>query len=450
MGRPVAGYQARHAKGSMAGNKKELNSQSTLRFVMRALRHRNYRLFFAGQGISLIGTWMQRIAMSWMVYRLTNSPFLLGLVGFAGQIPTFLFASFAGVFVDRWDRHRLLLATQTLAMVQASLLAFLTLTGLVAVWHIFALAVCLGLVNAFDTPTRQSFVIDMLENKEDLGNAIALNSFMVNGARLVGPSLAGITVAAFGEGICFLFNGLSFLAIIISLLAMKIHRKAEKSVRTHPFQGLKEGYRYAFGFAPIRYLLMILALSSFMGMPYVILMPIFARDILHGGPHTLGFLMGAAGVGALISASYLASRKSVFGLERVIVFGSAMFGCGLIFFSLSRYMLLSLAFMLLTGFGMMTVLTSCNTILQTIVDEDKRGRVMSLYAMAFMGVVPLGSLMGGSLASRIGAPATLMFGGICCIAASFLFARKLPQLRRITRPVYIDRGIIRDVQTELQ
>ena len=415
---------------------------------MRALRNRNYRLFFAGQGVSLIGTWMQRIAMSWLVYRLTNSPFLLGLVGFAGQIPTFLLASFAGVFIDRWDRHRLLLATQTIAMVQASLLALLTLTGLVAVWHIFVLAICLGLVNAFDTPTRQSFVIDMLEDKEDLGNAIALNSFMVNGARLVGPSLAGITVAAFGEGICFLLNGLSFLAIIVSLLAMKIDRKIRKGASTHPFQGLMEGYRYAFGFAPIRYLLLLLALTSLMGMPYMVLMPIFARDVLHGGPHTLGFLMSAAGIGALVSASYLASRKSVLGLGRVIVFGSVMFGCGLIFFSLSRYMLLSLAFMLLTGFGVMTVLTSCNTILQMIVEEDKRGRVMSFYAMAFMGMVPFGSLMGGCLATRIGAPGTLMFGGICCIAASFFFARKLPLLRKATRPIYIDRGIIRDVPTE--
>ena len=432
----------------MSVRDKESGNQNTLRFVMRALRNPNYRLFFAGQGISLIGTWMQRIAMSWLVYRLTNSAFLLGLVGFAGQIPTFLFASFAGVFVDRWDRHRLLLATQVLAMVQASLLALLTLTNLVAVWHIFVLAICLGLVNAFDTPTRQAFVIEMLDDRKDLGNAIALNSFMVNGARLVGPSLAGITVAAFGEGICFLLNGLSFLAIIISLLAMKIHRKAERSVRAHPFQGLKEGYRYAFGFAPIRYLLMMLALMSFMGMPYAVLMPIFARDILGGGPHTLGFLMGAAGIGALISASYLASRKSVVGLGRVIVFGSAMFGCGLIFFSLSRYMLLSIVFMVFTGFGMMTVLTSCNTILQMIVDEDKRGRVMSLYAMAFMGMVPFGSLMGGSLASRIGAPATLMFGGTCCIAASFLFARKLPELRRVARPIYVDRGIVKGMPTE--
>ncbi len=434
----------------MTGYKKEANSRNTLKFVMRALRHRNYRLFFAGQGTSLIGTWMQRIAMSWLVYRLTDSAFLLGLVGFAGQIPTFLFASFAGVFVDRWDRHRLLLATQTLAMVQASLLAVLTLTGFVAVWHIFVLAVCLGLVNAFDTPTRQSFVIEMLEDRNDLGNAIALNSFMVNGARLVGPSLAGIAVAAFGEGICFLLNGLSFLAIIVSLLAMKMDRRIKKGRSLRPLQGLKEGYRYAFGFAPIRYLLLILALSSFMGMPYVVLMPIFARDILHGGPHTLGFLMGAAGIGALVSASYLASRKSVLGLGRVIVFGSAAFGCGLISFSLSRSMLLSLGFMLLTGFGMMTVLTSCNTILQTIVEEDKRGRVMSLYTMAFMGMVPFGSLMGGSLATRIGAPGTLMFGGICCIAAAFLFARKVPLLREATRAVYVDRGILSDTREEVE
>jgi MFS family permease len=416
-------------------------------FVMRALRHRNYRLFFAGQGTSLIGTWMQRIAMGWLVYKLTGSPFLLGLVGFAGQIPTFLFASFAGVFVDRWDRHRLLVVTQAMAMVQASVLAMLTLTGFVAIWHIFVLAIFLGFVNAFDTPTRQSFVIDMLEDKKDLGNAIALNSFMVNGARLVGPSLAGLAVAAFGEGICFLLNGLSFLAIIVSLLAMRIERlKVKKSASTHPLKGLKEGYRYAFGFALIRYLLIMLALSSLMGMPYSVLMPVFARDILHGGPHTLGFLMGAAGIGALISAGYLASRKSILGLGKVIVFGSAVFGSGLILFSISRYLPLSLLFMLFTGFGMMTVLTSCNTILQTITDEDKRGRVMSLYTVAFMGMVPFGSLMGGTLATYIGAPATLAFGGICCIGASLFFAGKLPMLRREARPVYINRGIISNIQ----
>ncbi len=433
----------------MERTRSEPHTRSTFKFVVRALGHRNYRLFFAGQGTSLIGTWMQRIAMSWLVYRLTSSPFLLGLVGFAGQIPTLLFASFAGVFIDRWNRHRILLATQTLAMIQALLLAVLTLTGLVAVWHIFVLAICLGLINAFDTPARQSFVIDMLEDKEDLGNAIALNSFMVNGARLLGPSLAGVAVAAFGEGICFLLNALSFLAIVLALLAMRIQSRPRVPVTSRPVQGLKEGYRYAFGFAPIRYLLMLLGLTSVMGMPYAVLMPIFARDILHGGAHTLGFLMGAAGIGALISAAYLASRKSIAGLGRVIVFGSAAFGCGLISFSFSRHLSLSLAFMMVTGFGMMTVLTSCNTVLQTIVDEDKRGRVMSFYTMAFMGMVPLGSLMGGSLASRIGAPHTLMFGGACCIAAACLFARKLPLIHAMVLPIYRERGIIGEVPTQV-
>ena len=403
-----------------------------LKFVTRALSHRNYRLFFAGQGLSLIGTWMQRLAAAWLIYRLTNSPFLLGLAGFVGQLPLFVFASLAGVFVDRWDRYRVLLVTQVLSLIQASLLAALTLSNRVAVWHVFVLAACLGVINAFDMPARQSFVIDLVgRRKDDLPNAIALNSVMVNGARLAGPFLAGLTVAALGEGICFLLNALSFLAIVVALLLMNLTGGKRGGSRTHAWAGLVEGYRYAFAFPPIRYTLIVLALVSLMGMSYQVLMPIFAGKVLHSGPSTLGFLMAAAGVGALASAANLASRRSAAGIEKMIVLGSALFGLGLVAFSSSRHMAASLAAMLVTGFGMMTALTSCNTMLQTAVDEDKRGRIMSLYAMAFQGMTPFGGLLAGTLASRVGAPHTVMVGGLCCVVTSLFFAGKLPVIRRM-------------------
>lgn len=413
-----------------------------LRLIFRALSHRNYRLFFGGQSISLIGTWMQQIAMSWLVYRLTHSAFLLGVVGFTGRIPTFLFAPLAGVLVDRWSRHRLLVITQILSTIQALILAFLVLTGMITVWHIIFLSLFLGFVNAFDVPVRQSFVVDMVEKEEDLGNAIALNSSMGTSARLFGPSIAGILIAAVGEGMCFLLNGLSFLAVIAALLAMKIPRRKREIQNRQVIQGLKEGFSYAFGFAPIRSLLLLLGLVSLMGMPYQVLMPIFAGKILHGGPHTLGFLMAASGCGALAGTIYLASRKSVLGLGRIIVISSSLFGIGLIAFSLSRVFWLSFLLMLLTGSGMMVQMASTNTVLQTIVEEDKRGRVMSFYAMAFMGMVPFGSLLAGSLANNMGAPYTVMIGGIACIFGSVMFAKKLPSLRKIARPVYVEKGII--------
>ena len=413
-----------------------------LRLIFRALSHRNYRLFFGGQGVSLIGTWMQQIAMSWLAYRLTNSALLLGVIGFTSRIPTFLLASLAGVLADRWNRHRILVITQTLSMVQAMILAILVLTETVAVWHIVSLSLLLGLINAFDIPARQSFVVDMIERGEDLGNAIALNSSIVNGARLIGPSIAGILIATLGEGMCFLLNGLSFIAVIVALLAMKIVPKQRKIQGSQVFQGLKEGFSYAFGFAPIRSVLLLLALVSLMGMPYTVLMPIFAENILHGGPQALGFLMGATGVGAIAGSIYLASRKSVLGLGRIIVISSNLFGIGLIAFSLSRLFWLSSLFMLLTGFGMIVQMASSNTVLQTIVEEDKRGRVMSFYTMAFMGMVPFGSLLAGSLANNIGAPQTVMIGGVACILGSVMFAKKLPSLRKVARPIYIEKGII--------
>ena len=413
-----------------------------LRVLFRALSHRNYRLFFGGQGLSLIGTWVQVIAMSWLVYRLTNSAFLLGMTGFVGQIPTFLFAPLAGVLVDRWNRHHILLVTQTLSMVQALLLAVLDLTGTILVWHIILLILMLGFVNALDAPARQAFVVEMVEKREDLSNAIALNSFLFNGARLIGPSIGGILISIVGEGICFLLNGLSFFAVIIALRAMKIERKKSLIPSTRVAKGLKEGFDYAFGFAPIRFILLFLGLISLAGMPYTILMPIFAKDILHGGPQTLGFLMAATGTGAVAGALFLASRKSVLGLGRVIVIASGVFGTGLIAFSLSHVLWLSLLILVLTGLGMMVQMASSNTILQTIVEDDKRGRVMSFYTMSFMGVAPFGSLLAGSLAEAIGAPNTVRIAGISCLLGSYLFARRLPLLRGMIRPIYLRKGII--------
>jgi MFS family permease len=425
-----------------------LNKQGALQFAGRAFGHRNYRLFFAGQGTSLIGTWMQQIAMSWLVYRLTGSPALLGLIGFITMAPMFFVTSIAGVFVDRWNRRRLLLLTNLLAMIQAAVLGVLTLTGHVAPLHIFVLGFCLGFVNAFDMPTRQAFLVDMVEGKEDLNNAIALNSAMFNGARLVGPALAGLTVAVFGEGICFLINSVSFLAIIVALLAMKIIPRAKKTAASRPFEGFKEGCRYVFGFLPIWYCIMILALMNLIGMQHSTLMPVFAKDVLHGGAHTLGFLVSASGIGALLSALYFASRKSVVGLERFTSVALGLFGCANMVFSFSRSLTLSLFAMVVSGACMMTVLLTCNTIIQTVVEEDKRGRVMSFHAMASVGTMPFGSLIAGTMAAHLGAPHAVLISAGCCVAGSFFFARKVPSLRSAIRPVYVALGIIKEMPAE--
>ncbi len=425
----------------MASNN-PLTAFKGLKSIYRALQHRNYRLFFGGQSISMIGTWMQIIAVNWLTFRLTHSMFLLGVVGFTSRIPTFVLAPFAGVLIDRWNRHRILVVTQILSMIQALLFALLILTDTIAIWHIIFLSLLLGIINTLDQPTRQTFVIDMVENEEDLGNAIALSSSIGTSARFIGPSIAGILIATVGEGICFLLNGLSFIAVIMSLLAMKIIPKKSQRKSTPVWQGLKEGFDYAFGFSPIRSMLLLLALVSLMAMPYMVLMPAFARDILHGDAHTYGFLMAAEGFGALAGAIYLASRKSVLGLERIIVIGSGLFGMGLIIFSLSRVYWLSLLLMIFVGFGIMLSVVPCNTALQTIVEEDKRGRVMSFFTMAFFGMMPFGSLLAGSLANKIGAPATIMIGGISCILGSALFAIKLSSFRSLMRPIYVKKGII--------
>lgn len=397
--------------------------------IIRALSSRNYRLFFAGQGISLIGTWMQMIAMSWLVYRLTDSALLLGVVGFTGQLPSFIFAPLAGVLADRWNRRHILIATQALAMLQAFIAAGLILSGVITVWHLIILSLFLGFVNAFDIPARQSLVVSMVEKKEDLPNAIALNSFLFNGARLVGPTIAGILIAFLGEGICFLINGISYIAVIAALLAMKISIRQKEDHEARIFQQLKEGIRYAFGSESIRAILILSAVVSVAGMPYTVLMPVIARDVLSGGAHTFGFLITASGVGAVAGALYLAVRKSVAGLGSLVPRATGIFGLGLAALSQSHVFWISLPLMLLTGFGMMIQMASNNTILQTVVDDDKRGRVMSLFTMSFLGMATFGNLLAGVLASRIGAPGTILLGGIICILASFYFAGKAPILK---------------------
>ncbi len=408
----------------------------------RALQHRNYRLYFGGQGISLIGTWMQQLAASWLTYRLTHSTILLGVVGFASFIPTFLLAPFAGVLADRWNKHRIFIITQTLSMVQAFTLAFLVLTNTIAIWHIIALSLSLGFINAMDAPTRQSFVVDMIDNKDDLANAIALNSSIYNGAQLLGPSIAGIFISFVGEGVCFLFNGLSFIAVIISLLAMKIKPQQKRKQNTALWHGLKEGVTYAFGFTPIRSILMLLAWSNLFGASYSTLLPVYASDILHGGAHTLGFLMAAVGCGALAGSVYLALRRSALGLEWIIPLASGLFGIALVIFSLVSSFLISFLLMLLVGAAMLMRNIGSNTALQTIVDQDKRGRVMSLFIMGNMGMQPFGNLLAGSLAQAIGAPKTIMVCGILCIIGAVIFAIKLPSFRSVVRPVYLKKGII--------
>jgi MFS family permease len=413
--------------------------------ITRALRHRNYRLYFGGQSISLIGAWMQRVALAWLVYRLTGSTLMLGLVGFAGRIPLFILSPIAGVLADRWSRRRILLFTQALAMTQAFVYSFLVLSHWIRIWEVIVLAVLFGIISAFDVPTRQSFVIEMLEDKKDLGNAIALNSSVFNLARLLGPSIAGLLIAALGEGICFLINGVSYLAVIGSLLMMRLATKRAAPNRTKARQALMEGFRYAAGFAPIRSILLMLALVSLMGMPYLVLMPVFARDILHGGPGTLGFLMGCAGMGALAGALFLAARKSVVGLGKMIPISAGLLGGSLIAFSFSRSLYVSLPLMVVTGFGQMVHMATGNTLLQTLVDDDKRGRIMSLYAMAFGGVMPLGSLLAGTVAGWIGAPWTVFSGGVACLVGATVFAAKLPKLRAMARPIYVRMGIIPEI-----
>lgn len=429
---------------------------ATKHTMWRALAHRNYRLFFVGQGISLVGTWMTRVATGWLVYRLSSGmdvAFLLGLVGFAGQVPSFLLAPVAGVIVDRADRHRVLVVTQMLSLVQSAGLAavaFAGTTGPATIGVVVLLSIAQGLINAFDMPARQAFLVDMVARREDLPNAIALNSSLVNGGRLVGPAVAGVVIALVGEGWCFTVDAVSYVAVVVALLMMDVKPQEHPARTTHILEELVEGFRYTFGHPAIRSIILLLALVSFAGMPYTVFMPIFAGEILHGGPYALGFLTGASGVGALLGALYLARRPTVLGLGRVIVAATALFGGSLIAFANSTSLGLSMLLMVATGLGMMVQMAASNTILQTIVDEDKRGRVMSFYSMAFLGMVPFGSLFAGALGSWIGVPGTVTVGGVATLAGAAAFALQLPRLRALVRPTYVRLGILPQMASGVQ
>lgn len=416
----------------------------------RALAHRNYRLFLLGQGVSLIGTWMQQVGLTWLVYRLTGSDFLLGLVAFAGQIPAVFLSPLAGVLSDRWNRHRVLVVTQAMAMAQAVLLVVLAWTQTINVGWILVLNAFLGLINAIDMPLRQAFLSEMVPRREDLANAIALNSSLVNATRLVGPTLAGLLISVGGEVTCFLVNAASYIAVLAALLAMRDLPQRQRLERIPLAQEFREGFAYAFGFRPIRALLLQVALVSLTGVPVTVLLPVFASKLLGGDARTLGFLMAAMGVGALASALYLAARRQVLGLGVRIAVAAAVFGASLIGFSLSRQLPLSLALLAVSGFCMMLQMAGSNTLLQTIVDEDKRGRVMSLYTTAFMGIAPLGSLLAGTIADHFGAPTAVQIGGATSLAAAALFAWSLPRLREMVRPIYIRAGILPPLAAGLQ
>ncbi len=401
----------------------------------RALRHRNFQLFFSGQLISLIGTWMQNIAQSWLVYRLTGSALLLGSVGFAGQIPVFLFAPLGGIAADRFNRRTIVIGTQTASLLLAFILAALTLYNRVQVWQIFLLAALLGVVNAFDIPGRQSFLVDMV-GKDDLMNAIALNSSMFNGARVIGPAIAGILVAKIGEGWCFFANGVSYIAVIVGLLMMRVSSPA-RAVGASPLEHMMEGFRFVNRTAPIRALLLLLGVVSLVGMPYVVLMPIFADQILHGGARALGILMGATGVGALLGALTLAFREGVKGLGRWVGWCCAGFGLSLILFAVSHNFWLSVILLLPVGYTMMLQMACSNTLIQVMVPDDLRGRVMAVYSMMFMGMAPIGALLGGAIADRLGAPLTVGIGGLASVAGAIWFAMQLPKIRVEARQLII-------------
>lgn len=427
-----------------------------LRFMLRALAYPNYRLFFGGQIVSLVGTWLSMVASQWLVLNLAlrdhpgSAPLWLGIVGFSGQIPIFLITPIAGVWIDRLNRHRLLMLTQFLSMVQSFVLGGLAVSGLITIPQIIALNAFQGLINAFDIPARQSFVVDLIENRKDLGNAIALNSSMVHMSRLLGPLIGGVLIALFNEAVCFLIDGVSYFAVLIALGLMRVTQP--KHIGEHPsvIAALGEGFRYAFGFSPVRTLLLMTAVTSLTAMSQSVLLPIFAKEIYGGGSTVYGLLLGAAGLGAFLGSMYLASRASVLGLGRVIWIACGAMGLAFIALSFSRSLWLALPILVVSGAAMVTQMASCNTVLQTIVDDDKRGRVMSLFTMAFMGMAPFGSLLAGTLAGFWGPPITLALAGTICVAASIGFALYLPKVRQLVRPIYARRGILPEVAAGMQ
>lgn len=401
--------------------------------ILPALRSRNYRLFFAGQGISLIGSWMTYIATIWLVYDLTNSSVILGFVGFCSQIPSFFLSPFGGVFVDRFSRYHTLMGTQIFSMIQSLALAVLALSGTIEIGHIIGLSLFQGVINSVDSPARQAFAPELVDRQEDLANAIAINSTMINAAQLIGPALGGILIGSIGPAYCFVIDGLSYIAVIAALLAMNIKSRQTAVKMGNPLQKVAEGFVYAFTFPAIRAILSLSALVSFMGLQYMILTTIFAEDILKGNAETLGFLMVASGIGASSGGIYLATRRTIVEIGKLIALAPAILGVALIAFSQSRFLPLSLFIMLFIGLGTFLQVSASNTFLQTVVEDDKRGRLMSLYTMSFLGILPLGHLLGGFLANRIGAPNTLIIDGVVCLLASMLFSRKIPILKQAIR-----------------
>jgi MFS family permease len=417
-------------------------NRSRFHDLVRSLRHRNFQLFFSGQLISLIGTWMQNIAQAWLVYRLTGSSLLLGLVGFAGQIPIFLFAPLGGLAADRWNRHHVVIGTQVASMILAFILAVLTLFHVVQVWEIIVLAALLGVVNAFDVPARQSFLIEMVV-REDLMNAIALNSSMFNGARVIGPAIAGILVARIGEGWCFFANAVSYIAVIIGLLMMKLGPLRTASKDSSPFEHIAEGFRFVRQTKPILALVLLIGLVSLVAVPYSVLMPIFADRVLQRGAHGLGILMGSTGIGALLGALTLAVRRGVQGLGRVVGLSAGGFGVSLILFAFSRSFWLSVALLIPVGYAVMLQMSSSNTLIQAMVPDELRGRAMAMYTMMFMGMAPMGSLFAGALADKIGSPWTVAIGGLGAIAGAAVFLRRLPSLRFEAHQLIVTQGLSR-------
>ncbi len=420
-----------------------------LRVSLRALRHRDLRLFFAGQWVSLVGTWMQHVAVSWLVYELTGSALILGLIAFSNQFPAFIVAPFSGALADRWSRYRMVVAAQIAAMAQAVVLAALVLTGTVQVWHLVALSAVAGLITGLDLPARQALLVRLVRGTEDLPNALALNSSLFNSARLVGPAIAGMLIGWVGEGPVFVLNAVSYLGVLGALAVLQLTEEPGEPAGP-VLRDIARGFGYAFRFEPIRDLLSLLALVSLVGIPYVVLLPVFATDILGGGASTLGLLTSCAGFGAVLGALLLASRDTVVGLGRVIVRASALFGAALAAFAFSEILWLSCSLLVAMGFSVMVVTASINTMLQTLVDEAMRGRVMSLYTMAFIGMSPVGSLVGGAIATRFGAPLAISLGGLACLALALWFSRRLAPLREIVYPVYERMGILPEVARGIQ
>ncbi len=417
-----------------------VEDRSRFRDMVRSLKHRNFQLFFSGQMISLVGTWMDNIAEAWLVYRLTGSSVLLGTVAFAGQIPIFLLGPLGGLVADRFDRRSIIVATQTSSMILAAILSFLTLTKRVTVWEVILLASLMGVVNAFDVPARQSFLVEMV-GREDLMNAIALNSSMFNSARVIGPSVAGILVASIGEGWCFFANAVSYIAVITGLLMMRVPRSVIEEYDASPLEHILEGFRFVRHTAPIRALLLLTGLISIVALPYSVLMPIFAARVLHGNARTLGVLMGATGIGALLGALVLASRTKLQGLAKLVAISCASFGASLILFSFSRLYPLSVLLLVPVGFFVMVQMAATNTLIQSMVPDRLRGRTMAVYSMMFLGMAPIGALLSGIVADRIGAPWAVAIGGIGAIVAAAIFARNLPQIRVQARDLIIAQGL---------